>query len=402
MTTPRRQRRSWGKIRKLAHGSGRFQASYMGPDLMRDCAPATYTTRMDAEGWLRDERRLIEHDEWTPPKLRAEAKHQRGKAFQEYATGWLEIRNLKPRTRQGYSELLAGPLASLHKTPLNMLTAEVVRHWHAGLPADTPTKNAHSYGLLHTMMNTAVIDGLITSNPCTIRGAMKAPTQPKAAILTPDEVAKVALAMRPEKLKALVLISAWCGLRWGEVTELRRGDIAPDCSLISVARAVTHCKGQCHVSTPKSGKPRQVYVPPHIQADIREHMDQHVGAAPDALLFTTERACHFSEHTFRASFAEALKSVGREHVRIHDLRHFAGTQAARVGNLVETMARLGHSTVSASWRACWALHVRSSIAASQRRHGASEPTSARSSRRSTMMDRTKPATLSVKVDIPRM
>jgi len=30
------------------------------------------------------------------------------------------------------------------------------------------------------------------------------------------------------------------------------------------------------------------------------------------------------------------------------LRHFAGTQTARVANLVETMGRLGHSTVAAS------------------------------------------------------
>jgi len=32
------------------------------------------------------------------------------------------------------------------------------------------------------------------------------------------------------------------------------------------------------------------------------------------------------------------------------LRHFSGTQTARVGNLVETMGRLGHSTVTASLR----------------------------------------------------
>jgi hypothetical protein len=33
-----------------------------------------------------------------------------------------------------------------------------------------------------------------------------------------------------------------------------------------------------------------------------------------------------------------------------DLRHFAGTQAARVGSVAETMSRLGHSTVAASMR----------------------------------------------------
>jgi hypothetical protein len=32
------------------------------------------------------------------------------------------------------------------------------------------------------------------------------------------------------------------------------------------------------------------------------------------------------------------------------LRHFAGTQVARVGNLRETMNHLGHSTVGASLR----------------------------------------------------
>ncbi len=39
---------------------------------------------------------------------------------------------------------------------------------------------------------------------------------------------------------------------------------------------------------------------------------------------------------------------GRDNVRIHDLRHFAGTMSARCGNLVEVMNRLGHSTAKAS------------------------------------------------------
>ena len=47
-------------------------------------------------------------------------------------------------------------------------------------------------------------------------------------------------------------------------------------------------------------------------------------------------------------FTPAPAAISREGVQIHDLRHFAGTQTARVGNLVETMARLGHSTVKAN------------------------------------------------------
>ena len=155
------------------------------------------------------------------------------------------------------------------------------------------------------------------------------------------------LPTRPSGLNALILIAAWCGLRWGEVTELRRKDISDDRAVITVARGVTHRQG-CRIDSPTSGKPRVVVVPPHIRADIEAHLGEHVEQGPEALLFPAPRGgCHLDDKTFRARFTAALKTVGREGVRVHDLRHFAGTQTARVGNLIETMERLGHSTVSA-------------------------------------------------------
>jgi hypothetical protein len=62
-------RREWGWIRKLA--SGRYQASYVGPDLARHYATGTYGARMDAEHWLSEERRLVDRGIWTSPKIRA-------------------------------------------------------------------------------------------------------------------------------------------------------------------------------------------------------------------------------------------------------------------------------------------------------------------------------------------
>ncbi len=64
-------RRGWGYIRQLPNKSRRFQASYVGPDLVRHYAAHTFTAKMYAEAWLAGERRLIELDEWTPPALRA-------------------------------------------------------------------------------------------------------------------------------------------------------------------------------------------------------------------------------------------------------------------------------------------------------------------------------------------
>jgi integrase len=132
------------------------------------------------------------------------------------------------------------------------------------------------------------------------------------------------------------------------VIELRRKDIGPDCAVITVSRAVTH-RGECRPDTPKSGKGRTVVVPPHIRADLADHLEVHVVKEPGALLFPPARnGCHLNDRVMRDYLAPALKSIGREGVRIHDLRHFAGTQAARVGNLFETMQRLGHSTAKAS------------------------------------------------------
>jgi hypothetical protein len=70
MPAPRgnRVRRGWGHIRKRPGGT--YQASYIGPDLVRHCAPKTFGARMDAEHWLTEERRMIERDEWVCPKKR--------------------------------------------------------------------------------------------------------------------------------------------------------------------------------------------------------------------------------------------------------------------------------------------------------------------------------------------
>jgi integrase len=92
-----------------------------------------------------------------------------------------------------------------------------------------------------------------------------------------------------------------------------------------------------------------VVVPPHIRADIKHHLKVNVAKPAESLLFPPARGgCHLNDKVFREHFTPALEAIGREGVRIHDLRHFSGTMTARVGNLVETMGRLGHSTVQAS------------------------------------------------------
>jgi len=340
--TGKQGRRSWGWVRRLQ--SRRWQASYIGPDLARHYAPGTFGARMDAEHWLSDERRLIDQAIWTAPKIRAAQQKAKTITLAEYADKWIKHRNIKPSTEIEYKRLLGGPLEQLGHVELRHINPETIRSWFASLP-DTPRRNSHAYGLTHAILATAVADGLIPVNPCAIKGVMNPARKREPTILGVDEITQAADAIRPERLRALVLVSAWCGLRWGEVIELRRKDIGKGCEVISVARAVTHRSG-CKVDTPKSGKARFVIVPPHIRADLKDHLDRYVDTDPGALVFPALRyGCHFRDSVFAKHLAKAL---GRRGVRIHDLRHFAGTQAARVGSVTEVMDRLGHSTPRAS------------------------------------------------------
>ena len=83
-------RRSWGWVRKLP--SGRFQASYVGPDLIRHRAQRTYTSKLDAERWLANERWAIERGQWTPPSHRAAEEKARGITLADYGPTWIEQR----------------------------------------------------------------------------------------------------------------------------------------------------------------------------------------------------------------------------------------------------------------------------------------------------------------------
>ena len=94
------RRRSWGTLRTMRNG--RVQASDIADDGRRYYATRTYDSKMDAEGRLANERRLIELGGWTPPESRAAAKAVVGVTVREYAEPWLTQRDLTPKTRALY------------------------------------------------------------------------------------------------------------------------------------------------------------------------------------------------------------------------------------------------------------------------------------------------------------
>jgi integrase len=343
-------RRSFGRLRKLR--SGRWQPAYIGPDNALHHAPTTYDAKIDAEGWLANERRLIAAGDWVPPGQRSAIAVSHCHTLAEYAVSWLADRTLKPRTREHYQQLLDHHiLPALGDKPIKAITPVTIRTWHAGQGSKTPTMRAHAYGLLRTILATAVHDGLIPSNPCHIRGAGNSKRVHKIKPATLAEIEVLTTAM-PARYQAMVLLASWCGLRFGELAELRRSDTDMRNGRIRIRRAVVRVGGKSVVTTPKSDAGiRDVAIPPHLLPILKTHIAEHAEFGRDGLLFPAAGGGHLAPSSLYKVFYPARKAAGRPDLRWHDLRHTGAVLAAATGaTLAELMARLGHSTQGAALR----------------------------------------------------
>jgi integrase len=297
----------------------------------------------DARGWLAQQRSRVVAGDWRPPRAALQA-HE---SLEAYARSWISTRTgrdgapLRERTRVEYERLLAGPLAPLLAAPVAQVTPVMVRTWYAGLTASGK------------LTQTATGDGILAANPAQVRGAQNATTGRKVEPPTLEELRTIVKHM-PDHLRLAVLIAAWGGLRYGELTELRRSDVTLTDStvLVSVSRAVVHTAGGFKVGLPKSAAGvRVVALPPTARAAVIGHLNDRVGPDAGALLFPSRSGTHLAQSTFARSWYPAREAAGRSDMPWHALRHFAGTRYAQTGaTLREIQARLGHSTVAAAMR----------------------------------------------------
>jgi integrase len=338
-----KRRSGFGSVRKLP--SGRWQARYPDQAGTSRSAPFTFHTKQDAQAWLTTIRADLIRGQWLPPDADT--------TLRQYAAVWLEHRTLKERTREHYRQVLDQlTLPALGEYPLRKLTPAIVRQWHARTALDRSTYRAHAYQLLRTICASAVSDDLIVANPCRIRGAGQAKRVSKTEPASLEELAVLVDAM-PERYRLMVLLAAWAGLRFGELTELRGKDVDTKRGIIKLRRAVVWVNSQPVVTTPKShAGSRDVTIPPHLLPAVREHLLRH-GVGREGLLFPAARnpSGHMRAATLTKVYYPAREKAGRPDLRFHDLRHTGATLAAIAGaSLAELMQRLGHSTVGASLR----------------------------------------------------
>lgn len=339
-------RRRFGNIRKLP--SGRFQARYLGPDGMERKAPHTFETERQAAKWLTIIESEIIKGDWAAPEA--------GEVLlSEYGQTWISERKLAPRTRENYEDLFRLRIRPyLGELALGAIRPQTIRSWRKRLlDGGTPEPQAvKAYSLLRAILNTAVKeDEIIRQNPCRIKGYDKYHT-PERPIATVAQVYKLADAM-PARFRALILVAAFSGLRWGELAALRRSDVDLATGVVRVPRKLAALRNRMEFGPPKSeAGNRTVTLPAAALKALKPHMLQHVAAGADALVFTGDKGALLRTGNFgrAVKWKATIEAVGLPTgFHFHDLRHTGNNLAASTGaSTRELMHRMGHSSMRAA------------------------------------------------------
>ncbi|MFE1515035.1 hypothetical protein [Corynebacterium bovis] len=143
-----RTRRSFGQIDRLP--SGRWRARYTDPTQARVTAPHTFAEKIDAEGWLAEERRLIDLGTWMPLEEREKKRAADALTVRELCDRWLSSGYLKEATVASHrrkldtrvlcTSLADEPVVGVDRARVVLWWAEVQEKW-----PDTGNTNAAAY-----------------------------------------------------------------------------------------------------------------------------------------------------------------------------------------------------------------------------------------------------------------
>jgi integrase len=207
---------------------------------------------------------------------------------------------------------------------------------------------------LVAILNSAVEDGLIPSNPAARLGKVIRQDQTQVEeieVFTPEELATlldVAAREWPEYHPFLLLL-ARTGMRLGEAMALRWEDIEWRSRVILVRR--TTRRGSTSVT--KNGKARRVDMSPQLSAALQSWQTLQEAEAAVAgrdgseWVFPALRASRHAETTTRRVWRRILKRAQLRYRKLHTLRHTFASLLIQAGEApTYVQAQLGHHSAA--------------------------------------------------------
>lgn len=257
-----------------------------------------------------------------------------------------------------------GPLGGL---PISAVTAEVDQAWvvwmqsrkhlHKGELVPYSAKTIHNiHGtVISPTLNYASTQGYLDANPC---NSVRLPSKSvrrvtRDEVPTADEIALwITLANQVSVLAGdLVSLAIATGLRFGELTALRRCDIDLKRRLLTVSGAIKERRAPRELYRADYGKSgmalRTIRLPKSVLALLERRL---ADLAPQGLLFTAARGGFFHSNGWSRTWAQVVDLAQKSDIltaaTLHKMRHFHATELLAANVSMDTVSRrLGHASV---------------------------------------------------------
>jgi integrase len=315
-----------------------------------------YATKTAAK----DGMRLAQSD-----KLRGEQLVPRGGRLllADWVDAWLPSYEVSLKPSAAHSEpsrIRNHILPLLGQYELDEVDTLTVQRWVANLLAGRgpgrdgrprkplAVKTVHNcHGILFGIMQAAVRQRLIRSNPCADTQLPKR-VHKEMRFLTEPETGRL-LAALPPHWRPLVLLLIATGLRWGEAVGLQVGqvEVLAKVPSLRVIRALHELSGSARIvfTEPKTARSRRTVTFTKQVADVL--LALVAGKDREDLVFRAPRGGPARTRNFRRVWLKSTAAAGLAGLRIHDLRHSHAAALISAGvPLTAIQHRLGHSSIA--------------------------------------------------------
>lgn len=331
---------------QTSSGATRYRVRYRTPSRSQTTKRG-FPTKRDAEAWANQ----LEVDKRRGAYVAPSAGRVK---LGEYAQAWLDSKHkLKPSTRARYQVVLDTALAKYAGMALGDISRSFVRDWVADLSAELAPASVHkTIGVLRQVLAMAVKDNRLVLNP--VDGIeLPSVTSVEQRFLSFEQLhvlADSAAVHRP-----LVYVLGTCGLRFGEVAELRWRDVDLKNLRLRITRSVTLVDGEFVVGSPKNGKARTVSLPAFVGDMLFSAGTDDALVFPDSvggyMRGSNVRRRWWSQAVSAAQLfpQTVMDAAGKPVVvydfKLHELRHTAASLAIQAGaNIKALQNMLGHES----------------------------------------------------------
>lgn len=217
-----------------------------------------------------------------------------------------------------------------------MKVAEIERHHiERAVAKIAPTTRNRVLALLSRMFTLFEVCDLRPQNSSPVRGIERAREEPRDRVLTAEELAAFASALREhdgdDAAKAAISVAAISGLRIGEVLAMRWENLDT-------------ATGRLILPETKTGRRQHTLPAPAL--DVVERLPRSCD-----WIFSARRSAPCTYRYVRVVFQEICKAAGIKGVRLHDLRRTVMTRAAASGVPAPILQQLlGHKTIEVALR----------------------------------------------------